>query len=314
MNRFTPEPRRRPSGFTLIELLVVIAIIGILIALLLPAVQKVRSAAQRISCGNNLKQIGLALHAYHDANGTFPPGNVYTGSDNYRGSWAIYLLPFVEQEALYRLYDFDLLNWDPVNELVREASVSVYMCPADVNAGKVLKPESGNGFDVNYRTGSYRAMSGRTNGYNYFDFGGPDQSPEDLPPEWRGVMHVVEAYSLRPERIANITDGTATTFMAGERMTVTHENRSTFWAYSHASYSASAAMADSRFLRNDYDGCAIDPPAGTVNTCKRAWGSMHPGGVNFVLCDGSVRFISTSVDMNLFTDMSTIAGGEIVTE
>jgi prepilin-type N-terminal cleavage/methylation domain-containing protein len=303
------------TGFTLIELLVVIAIIGVLIALLLPAVQKVREAANRISCGNHLKQIGTALHMYHDSNGTFPPGNVYvSASNNYTGMWAIYLLPFLEQENVYRLYHFDKLNWDPVNATVRETYLKVYTCPSDVNGNKLLYPESGNGYTVQYRTGSYRAVSGRTNGTHFFDYGDSDQGPGVLPNEWRGVMHVVGVYGLGPERIATITDGTSGTLMVGERITITHETRSTFWAYAHASYSQSSAMADTRFLQNDYDACALNPPAGTENSCKRCWGSLHPGGVNFIMCDGSFRTMSLNTDMNLFTGLATIAGGEVAND
>jgi prepilin-type N-terminal cleavage/methylation domain-containing protein/prepilin-type processing-associated H-X9-DG protein len=306
---------KRRAAFTLIELLVVIAIIGILIALLLPAVQKVREAANRISCGNNLKQIGIALHLYHDSNGTFPPGNVYLGmGDDYAGMWAVFILPYLEQENLYRLYDFDKFNWDPVNAAVREAYLKIYTCPSDINGNKLIQPESGNGYNVLYRTGSYRAVSGRTNGTNFFDFGNKGQDPGSLPHEWRGVMHVVNCYGLGPERIGAITDGTSTTLMVGERMTITHETRSTFWAYAHSSYSQSSAMADTRFLQNDYDACAKDPPAGTENSCKRCWGSMHPGGVNFIMCDGSFRTVSLNSDINLFTNLSTIAGGEVANE
>ena len=305
---------KRQAGFTLIELLVVIAIVGVLIALLLPAVQKVRAAANRISCGNNLKQIGIGLHLYHDGNGTFPPGNVFVSNGNYKGMWAIYLLPYLEQEPLYQLYHFDLLNWDPANAVVRETYLKIYTCPSDIHANMLLNPESGNGYLATYRTGSYRAVSGRTNGTNFFDYGDPDQGPENLPREWRGVMHVVDCYGLGPERIAAITDGTSNTLMAGERITLTHETRSTFWAYAHASYSQSSAMADTRFLQNDYDACVQNPPAGTDNSCKRCWGSLHPGGVNFIMCDGSFRTISLNTDMNLFTSLSTIAGGEVTND
>src|SRR5262249_12120250 len=133
-------------GFTLIELLVVIAIIAILIGLLLPAVQKVREAAARIQCQNNLKQIGIAAHAYHDALGTFPAGNVYrtnaAGRFDYYETWTISLLPYIEQEPLYRLYDPNIPNVAVTanQAAVRQTSVKVYNCPVDPNAGTLGTP------------------------------------------------------------------------------------------------------------------------------------------------------------------------------
>lgn len=138
--------RRCASGFTLIELLVVIAIIAVLVALLLPAVQQAREAARRSQCKNQLKQIGLALHNYHDSYRSFPPGNVTMG--NCCGSpcgtnWAISILPFMDQAPLYQQYNFDKYNEDPENQAVRETILPVFNCPSDINAGKRERPESG---------------------------------------------------------------------------------------------------------------------------------------------------------------------------
>jgi len=173
--------RRRPVGsaFTLIELLVVIAIIAILIGLLLPAVQKVRSAAARLACQNNLKQIGLALHNFHDVNGRFPsgteercPANIAFGSNTgctYYANWSISILPYIEQGALNNLYDYTQPNYMPgftANQAAVQTYIAVYTCPADTRAKQLLAPDtlapggSGNDGTFKYMTSSYRAMTG----------------------------------------------------------------------------------------------------------------------------------------------------------
>ncbi|MCI0458170.1 MAG: DUF1559 domain-containing protein [Gemmataceae bacterium] len=124
------------KAFTLIELLVIIAIVAVLIALLLPAVQKVREAANRITCANNLKQLGLALHGYHDGHGSFPAGVVAETSDlrNGRHSGLVFLLPHLEQHALYSRYHFDLAWKAPSNLAVAQTRVAAFLCPSSPNA------------------------------------------------------------------------------------------------------------------------------------------------------------------------------------
>jgi prepilin-type N-terminal cleavage/methylation domain-containing protein/prepilin-type processing-associated H-X9-DG protein len=300
---------RSRRAFTLIELLVVIAIIGILIALLLPAVQKVRDAAARISCSNNLKQIGLALHNYHDTYGTFPPGQHVVGG-KYYANWAIMILPYIEQNTLAAQYDNTMPNDAPDNQLVRHTFVKIYTCPVDPNANEILQPETWPDREVTYMTGSYRAMGGESNdGFNMWSAPG---EIHDNNPNFKGVMHSDGDSGLAPERLTDITDGTSTTLLAGERTTKTHQTRTTFWADSYNLYSVSGAYPQSGSLFNDYDACSL--VVRDIATCKYGWGSLHEGGINYVFCDGSVHLIPTGIDMNVFVALATIANGEVVPE
>jgi prepilin-type N-terminal cleavage/methylation domain-containing protein/prepilin-type processing-associated H-X9-DG protein len=340
--------RTRSAAFTLIELLVVIAIIGVLIALLLPAVQKVREAANTIACKNNLKQISLACANYENAYQKFPPGSVYetrttilgTHTD-YFDTWAITLLPFLEQDNLYKLYDPTLPNavpdaTSPNMATLRKTYVKVYRCPSDPNDFSPALPESGPGGNGGLpiplcMPGSYRCVAGADWGGTDWgdDQGGSNENWDDATqvggwlmshyPEDRGVMHacpqnVQGLMSAWPERIANIIDGTSNTLMFGEYATRTHLNRRTFWPYAYTSYNESVVTyAQSRTLIPDFDLCNNTPPGGS-NQCKRAWGSFHSGGMlNFAMCDGSVRSISPNVDMiSVLPALATIAGGEVI--
>ncbi len=306
-------------AFTLIELLVVIAIIGILVGLLLAAVQQVRAAAAKLSCANNLKQIGLALHNYHATYHRFPPGGITEGpccKTLSKATWTILILPFLEENALHQRYDLKRFNEDPSNEFVRKSLVSVYLCPSDPVPRRPIVPESGPAsiLQLAYFPGSYRAVSGMSDGSGFFD----NFDPKHPPPRngaWRGVMHTHwENIGLGTERLVNIVDGASNTLMVGECATGTNQQRHTLWAYTYTSYNQSSAVAQPRTLLPDYERCQAIGGPGDPNTCKRGWGSFHPRGMNVLLCDGSVRFLSQNIDMNLFTHLATIAGGEIVTD
>ncbi|HET6572814.1 MAG TPA: DUF1559 domain-containing protein [Fimbriiglobus sp.] len=350
-----PRSERPRCGFTLIELLVVIAIIAILIGLLLPAVQKVRDAAARAQCQNNLKQMGLALHNHHDARGTFPPGGMQTG-DNGKPcytNWAIEILPFMEQDALYRQYNQSVLNEHPSNLFVTQQRVKSYECPSDPLVGKLEAPASGpfagtptaRGSDQ-WMHGSYRAVSGR--GYKgtqtyprgFWDTFEPHlwTPGNTLLQEYKGILHATattyngvpaQTGTFRgqplttlggPERLPAVSDGTSNTLMVGECTFIDVTRRATFWAYTYASYNQSSIYTESRILNNSYNKCwEMGSPTGTTrpsnadHVCKRAFGSGHTGGLNFAMGDGSVRFISYSVDINMLAFMATMNGGEVVT-
>jgi prepilin-type N-terminal cleavage/methylation domain-containing protein/prepilin-type processing-associated H-X9-DG protein len=298
-------------GFTLIELLVVIAIIAILIGLLVPAVQKVREAAANTTCKNNLHQLGVAMHNYHGTFKHFPVARqTKPEGGDYYANWAILLLPFVEQEPLYNLYNNNVRNTNPANATVRTTFLPVYTCPMDPNANTLLTPATSNDISVQYATGSYRGMSGvNCDGFDQW-VGYDSEIAQNMSvcPGKRGVMHGDRGGKLAPERFDTIRDGSSNTLMIGERVTRTTPARGTFWADSFNLYSMSGAYPDSATLLPDYNACSN--VASDVAQCKYGWGSMHTGGINFVLCDGHVTVVSNSINMQVFVALATINGGE----
>ncbi|MCA9246731.1 MAG: DUF1559 domain-containing protein [Planctomycetales bacterium] len=317
-------------GFTLVELLVVIAIIGILVALLLPAVQSAREAARRTQCSNNLKQVALALHNYHTAVKSFPPGKITQGpccNTKSGANWAIMILPYVEQQGLYDMYDMEKVNedvspnWAPAanvppnsNNGVGQHAVPTYVCTSEPDTDMLDIPESGPGGgwgdNLKWRRSSYRCVGGRSDGSGWWDSGESNIAKHW---NWRGALHVIGYGGIeRPESFSSIRDGTSNTLLIGEMGTRTHPNRRTFWAYSYTSYNSSDITPQARTLLGDYDRCAQIGGPGGENACKRGWGSFHPGGLHFAFCDASVRFISDTVDMELLAAMATIDGREII--
>lgn len=315
------------KAFTLVELLVVIAIIGILIALLLPAVQAAREAARRSSCTNNLKQLALALHNFHDTNNKFPAGNHncpgwslvnnqpqcnngYAYGGPHLSTWTLSILPFMEQGNLADQWQENRptdRSSETQNMDVTQTFVEGHQCPSDMNLGDLGDPESGPS-QYNYAPGSYRAVSGLTpnRGGPHWDEGNSNSMIT------RGLLHVVYD-KYREERMASVTDGTSNTLMVGEYHTRTHIRRRTFWAYGYTSYNQSSITAGSPnvFGVADYDECASGPLGNHSNDCKRAFASFHSGNiVNFALVDGSVRNVRRNVDRTILNASATINGGE----
>jgi type II secretory pathway pseudopilin PulG len=334
----------------LVELLVVIAIIGILVALLLPAIQAAREAARRGQCANNLKQIGLAVHNHASAKNKFPPGVlydtwVYSATMNAYNGWTREIMPFAEDEALQKLYDPKLKitdRTDPNVKQFRETFVPMYHCPSDYDSALVIPaygPDGAGGnnnsisdadAEVNrgaprYRTGSYRGNAGRSDGYTtwylYEDIPPPDGSAtaHGARKGWRGPLHAcllptaappTTVYTLRQELFKDITDGASKTLLAAES-TSRYDRRRTFWAFTFGTFVLAQTIPYAPTLSGDYNACVALPDFGTAyRSCKGAWGANHNGGMSVQYCDGSGAFLSFDIDLNVFAALGSIAGGE----
>lgn len=303
------NPRRSSSGFTLVELLVVITIIGILIALLLPAVQAAREAARKMQCTNNLKQIGMALHMHHEQKGVFPVGHFWGpkcvidekgyGSE---ATWITYLLPFIEQNNIDAQ-----INWDyafgfaaqnsRVLRPVTSTSLSLFICPSIGPVNPI--------FDGSYARGNYAGNNGL----------GAMAEVDKAPIRTQtGVLFINSTTSA-----ASVKDGLSNTAFVAEIVTVPGEDMRGMLHFPegslyHHNYTPNSSVPDDIRIKmcvsTDEAPCN-DKFADAMNRLMTMTArSVHPGGVNVLLGDGSVHFASDSIHLDIWQALSTPAGGE----
>ncbi len=321
MSRFS----RLRSGFTLIELLVVIAIIAILIGLLLPAVQKVREAAARMKCSNNLKQLALAVHNYHDVNNRLPASRevLRVGTANKVHSWTIRTLPYIEQENIFKQYNFNL-NWDEGANTAAGGpirnTISTFLCPSAPSSGR----------HANRGVTDYAATTERTwpNAYVSTGTNGQAQFVSQADPYYIGMLphdkvtNGVEDKSRRT--LVNILDGTSNTMMLAEcagrnlRYVMGREDNSQTWS------AGPWANPDARINIGGFDpstytpGVAIANPGSTTGPCaincvnSKEIYSFHTGGAMAAMGDGSVRFLKATISLDNLLKILTYNRGEIV--
>ncbi len=314
--------RRTRRGFTLVELLVVIAIIGILVALLLPAVQSARESARRIQCANNLKQLGLSMLLHENSKGELPPGAVITIAnarvyDRQFTNWGIESLPYIEEQPLYDQYDQELSNTDPVNLPVLRTELSVMKCPSALRVdGLTVAVQLEHAGPIS--PSSYRGVSGTRWGAvnGYYDYPNFANS-RDRVREKRGPLYLVGIGELEVVKFRHIKDGTSKTMLIGEYSTKAEERLddavgTPFWASTHSFHNLGAMQRESYTRVPDFDLC-LEANGNKFWQCDRAYASFH-GVIQFVRCDGSVTGISPAIDGEVFAAMGTIAGSELVFE
>jgi prepilin-type N-terminal cleavage/methylation domain-containing protein/prepilin-type processing-associated H-X9-DG protein len=314
---------RRLRAFTLVELLVVIAIIGVLVALLLPAVQAAREAARRMQCSNNIRQLAIALHNYHDVQQSFPLNYRPVAGGTY--SWMQAILPFIEQQNLYNQLTIGGTVALPNNTLVANMPVKTFLCPSDGLTKGGLLPGASDGGGTKGAT-NYKVNCGaywvwtivNLNNMRWPDSQAPN-NPSNSLLYCDGLMcsnsYSSSASTVSPGmgvvvrntmRIANITDGTANSFAIGEAVPA--------WSVWSWWYNQNAAVATCGIPLNYRKG--IDKLDQFASSWQRNYSfySLHPAGANFAMCDASVRFVPDNINTLTYRALATVEGSEAVND
>jgi prepilin-type N-terminal cleavage/methylation domain-containing protein/prepilin-type processing-associated H-X9-DG protein len=308
----------RRRGFTLIELLVVIAVIAVLIGLLLPAVQKVREAAARMQCSNNLKQLGLALHNHHDTHHTFPPAYVHQGpygstAFSFAHGWAPFILPFIEQQQLANLYRWEFPLYAVENQPVSSRHLKIFQCPSTPEQDRYITFGPFALFGTKGACGDYTVALG-------VDAGLAQLGRVDPVGDYRGALThtptpaLTASLSPTPTRFADLMDGTSNTILLAEAA-----GRPRRWL---ARQSGQDQVLDGGAWNHLKGGIVLQGKTadGTANlgTCSINCTnngevySFHTGGANAAFADGSVHFLRESINVRVLARLITRAGGEVV--
>lgn len=302
---------RKRRGFTLIELLVVMTIIGVLVALILPAVQQAREAARRMQCKSNVKQLLLAMHNYEEVHRVFPlsyaRGPAPYGSSEIGVSWMQMILPMIDQGNLYSALRFGQPLAHPANTLVAQTAVPLYLCPSDSNDGRMDFRSNVPGL---WGVNNYKACSGSNWAWGAFSpvvstAGRNANNPDGLD---HGNGLICRGGGNRPTttRMADVTDGTAHTFAVGEAVPLW--SRHTWWYWFNATTGTCAIplnfkMQPDRQVSGEGDWAQ-----------NYSFLSRHTGGGHFGMVDGSARFVSENIDLFLYRRLGTIQGAEVVND
>ncbi|MEW4453022.1 DUF1559 domain-containing protein [Bremerella sp. JC817] len=297
---------RENGGFTLVELLVVIAIIGILVGLLLPAVQMAREAARRMQCTNNLKQVVLAFHNYADSYHGFPNRQSFTTTPNTGHGWGLKLLPYVEQRALYDNFDLSKSFFESENQAITSTPVDTYLCPSSPSGPRTM--------DIG-PAGQSATSTGVAGDYVVFHQIQDTGSGISCSTCNTAAPKIVNTVT----KLAEITDGLSNTILVAEEA-----GRPDFYIGSEKQASNSSmtnptfwgCWASFQSVTARGSNASVPPGAGGNYTMNRSNTqgvySFHPGGAMFGLCDGSVRFISETTALSILISLSSRDGGETI--